>query len=53
MACGVLTDWEHLTFIVGGSSGGQTTATDRVFRYNPVTTKLTSLLLPGRVTVTE
>jgi hypothetical protein len=31
MACGILTD-----SCIGGSAGGQTTATDRVFRYNPV-----------------
>ena len=38
MACGILTE-SGTTYIycVGGSAGGQTTATDRVFRYNPVT----------------
>ena len=36
MACGVLTDsGTSYIYCVGGSAGGQTTATDRVFRYNP------------------
>ena len=38
MACGVLTDsGTPYIYCVGGSAGGQTTATARVFRYNPVT----------------
>ena len=38
MACAVLTDsGTPYIYCVGGSAGGQTTATDRVFRYNPVT----------------
>ena len=38
MACGILTDsGTNYIYCVGGSAGGQTTATDRVFRYNPVT----------------
>ena len=38
MACGVLNDsGTSYIYCVGGSAGGQTTATDRVFRYNPLT----------------
>src|SRR3989454_924998 len=38
MACGILTDsGTPYIYCVGGSAGGQITATDRVFRYNPVT----------------
>jgi len=44
MACGVLnqggTDY---IYCVGGSAAGQTTATARVFRYNPLTDTITSL----------
>jgi hypothetical protein len=37
MACDVLTDsGTPYIYCVGGSAGGQTTATDRVFRYDPV-----------------
>jgi hypothetical protein len=37
MACGVLNDsGTSYIYCVGGSAGGHTTATDRVFRYNPV-----------------
>ena len=37
MACGILSDsGTPYIYCVGGSAGGQTTATDRVFRYNPV-----------------
>ena len=38
MACGSLNDLgTSYIYCVGGSAGGQTTATARVFRYNPVT----------------
>ena len=37
MACDLLTDGgTPYIYCVGGSAGGQTTATDRVFRYDPV-----------------
>ena len=44
MACGVL--YESTTnyiYCVGGSGGGAATATDRVFRYNPVTDTIETL----------
>ena len=44
MACGVLTvsGTPHI-YCVGGSAAGQTTATARVFSYNPVTDTPTTL----------
>ena len=47
MACGVLTDsGTPYIYCVGGSAGGQTTATDRVFRYDPVTDSIESIASP-------
>jgi hypothetical protein len=47
MACGVLTDsGTPYIYCVGGSAGGQTTATDRVFRYDPVTDTIESIASP-------
>jgi len=47
MACGVLTDGgTDYIYCVGGSAGGQTTATARVFRYNPVTDAIENLSSP-------
>ena len=47
MACGVLTDLgTAYIYCVGGSAGGQTTATDRVFRYNPVTDIIETIPAP-------
>ena len=47
MACGVLTDnGTPYIYCVGGSAGGQTTATARVFRYNPVTDTIESIAAP-------
>ncbi len=47
MACGVLTDaGTPYIYCVGGSAAGATTATDRVFRYNPVTDILTPVAAP-------
>ncbi|MGC2352433.1 MAG: hypothetical protein WA496_03460, partial [Candidatus Udaeobacter sp.] len=44
MACGVLTvSGTPLIYCVGGSAAGQTTATARVFFYNPVTDMVTTL----------
>ena len=44
MACGVLTNaGTPYIYCVGGSAAGQTTATARVFFYNPVTDTITSL----------
>lgn len=44
MACGVLNDSGiDYIYCVGGSAGGQTTATDRVFRYNPVSDTIESV----------
>src|SRR5205809_4685607 len=44
MACGVLTDsGTPYIYCVGGSAAGQTTATARVFFYNPVTDTVTTL----------
>src|SRR5213595_2386426 len=44
MACGVLTvSGTPLIYCVGGSAAGQTTATARVFFYNPVTDTATTL----------
>jgi len=44
MACGVLTNaGTPYIYCVGGSAAGQTTATARVFFYNPVTDTLTTL----------
>ena len=51
MACGVLNDsGTHYIYCVGGSAAGQTTATDRVFSYNPVTDRSARLPGPGLVT---
>jgi len=47
MACGILTDsGTPYIYCVGGSAGGQTTATARVFRYNPVTDIIESIASP-------
>lgn len=44
MACGVLTDsGTNYIYCVGGSAGGQTTATSRMFRYNPVNDTITTI----------
>jgi len=67
MACGVLTlSGTPFIYCVGGSAAGQTTATARVFLYNPVTDTITSLtaadnwpgdaagtILPGGFAVTS
>jgi hypothetical protein len=47
MACGVLnvTGGDYI-YCVGGSAAGATTATDRVFRYNPVTGSITTIAAP-------
>ena len=41
MACGVLTAGTPHIYCVGGSAAARTTATARVFRYNPVTDTVT------------
>src|SRR5262249_16949425 len=47
MACGILSDsGTNYIYCVGGSAGGQTTATDRVFRYNPVTDTIETIPSP-------
>jgi hypothetical protein len=47
MACGVLSDsGTDYIYCIGGSAGGQTTATDRVFRYNPVTDMIDTVASP-------
>jgi len=47
MACGILTDaGTPYIYCVGGSAGGQTTATARVFRYNPVTDTIEGIASP-------
>jgi len=47
MACGVLTDnGTSYIYCVGGSASGQATATDRVFRYNPVTDTIETIASP-------
>ncbi len=47
MACGVLNDsGTDYIYCVGGSAGGQTTATARVFRYDPVTDTISTILAP-------
>ena len=47
MACGVLTDsGTPYIYCVGGSAGGQTTATDRMFRYDPVADTIESIAAP-------
>ena len=47
MACGVLSDsGTDYIYCIGGSAGGQTTATDRVFRYNPVSDTIESITSP-------
>ena len=62
MACGVLgVNGAGYIYCVGGSAAGGTTATDRVFRYDPVTDTITTIgapwpgamgtILPGGFTV--
>jgi Kelch motif. len=47
MACGVLVDsGTPYIYCVGGSASGATTATDRVFRYDPVTDTITTIPSP-------
>jgi hypothetical protein len=47
MACGVLYDSATpYIYCVGGSAGGQTTASNRVFRYNPVTDTIETIPAP-------
>ena len=47
MACGVLNESGiDYIYCVGGSADGQTTATDRVFRYNPVSDTIESIAAP-------
>src|SRR4030095_15593476 len=47
MACGVLSDaGTPYIYCVGGSAAGQATATDRVFRYNPVTDAISTVASP-------
>ncbi len=47
MACGVLNfRGANYIYCVGGSAAGATTATDRVFRYNPVTDTVTTIDAP-------
>jgi N-acetylneuraminic acid mutarotase len=43
MACGVLNDGANAIFCVGGNAAGATTATSRVFRYDPATDSITTL----------
>jgi len=62
MACGVLNvNGADYIYCLGGSAAGATTATDRVFRYDPVTDTITTIdapwpgamgtILPGGFTV--
>ena len=47
MACGILTNsGTPYIYCVGGSAGGQTTATARMFRYNPVTDTMQNVAAP-------
>ena len=47
MACGVLNvNGADYIYCVGGSAAGATTATDRVFRYDPVTDTITTIAAP-------
>lgn len=47
MGCGVLNDsGTNYIYCVGGSAGGQTTATDRVFRYDPVSDTIETVPSP-------
>lgn len=47
MACGVLTDnGMPYIYCVGGSAGGQTTATDRVFRFDPISDTISIIPAP-------
>ena len=47
MACGLLTDsGTNYIYCVGGSAGGQSTATARVFRYNPVSDTIETIASP-------
>ena len=47
MACGVLTDaGTPYIYCVGGSAAGQTTAADRVFRYDPVADVISPVAAP-------
>jgi N-acetylneuraminic acid mutarotase len=43
MACAILNDGANAIFCLGGNAAGGTTATARVFRYDPVTDTITSL----------
>jgi len=53
MACGVLSDsGTSYIYCVGGSADGQTTATDRVFRYNPVSDTIENIASPWPGTLT-
>ena len=62
MACGALSvNGAGYIYCVGGSAAGGTTATDRVFRYDPITDTITTIgapwpgamgtILPGGFTV--
>ena len=47
MACGVLTDsGTPYIYCVGGSASGQTTASDRVFRYDPISDTISVIPAP-------
>ncbi len=47
MACGVLNDaGTDYIYCLGGSAAGQTVATDRVFRYDPVTDTISTVAAP-------
>ncbi|MFL6596625.1 MAG: plastocyanin/azurin family copper-binding protein [Chthoniobacterales bacterium] len=47
MACGVLVDsGTPYIYCIGGSASGASTATDRVFRYDPVTDSITTIPSP-------
>ena len=47
MACSVLTDsGTPYIYCVGGSAAGQTTATDRMFRYDPIADTINSIPAP-------
>src|SRR5204862_1644705 len=47
MACGILSDsGTPYIYCVGGSAGGQTTATDRMFRHDPVADTIESIAAP-------
>jgi N-acetylneuraminic acid mutarotase len=47
MACGVLNiNGANYIYCVGGSAAGETTATDRVFRYDPITDTIITIAAP-------